>query len=228
MDRSKRQTYALLLLGGSGLRFGGETLKQFRLIEGKPLFRYAFDELARSDKFQTIILSVKRGTEQTVADFINGHDNGKDILFAPGGETRAESVKNGLSLIKDEDALVLIQDGDRPNIEQRMIDECLAKAKEVGGAVVACPTYDSVLLAHKGIVERYLPRDTVYHVQTPQAFRLPLLKAHFHDLKHTDEGSLLVDGGCPLAIVKGSHENLKINTIEDEERFVLMLQRRSV
>ena len=228
MDRSKRQTYALLLLGGSGLRFGGATLKQFRLIEGKPLVRYAFDELAKSDRLQTIILSVKRGTEQTVADFINGHDKGKDILFAPGGQTRAESVKNGLSLIKDEEALVLIQDGDRPNIEQRMIDECLDKAKEVGGAVVACPTYDSVLLANKGMAERYLPRDTVYHVQTPQAFRLSELKAHFHDLKHTDEGSLLVDDGCPVAIVKGSHENLKINTIEDEERFVLMLQRKSL
>ena len=59
MDRSKRETYALLLLGGSGLRFGGETLKQFRPIEGKPLFRYAFDALAQSDKLQTIIRKTK-------------------------------------------------------------------------------------------------------------------------------------------------------------------------
>ncbi len=226
MDRSKRETYALLLLGGSGLRFGGETLKQFRPIEGKPLFRYAFDALAQSDKLQTIILSVKRGTEQTVADFLNGHDNGKDILFAPGGQTRAESVFNALSLIPEEDGIVLIQDGDRPNLSETLIDRCLDKAREIGAAIVASPATDSMLMVEDKKAREYLPRESLYRAQTPQAFKLSLLKSHFHDYSHTDEGSLLLEAGCPVGIIEGSEENLKINTIEDEERFLLMLKRR--
>ena len=214
---------AILLIGGSGTRFGGKTPKQLFPILGKPLFCYALETLNRSSSVDAIYLVVKEGTLSDVKESAQAYEKIQGYIL--GGGSREDSVDNAISFLEKEgasgNALVLIQDGDRPNLTERMIEENFQKASVCGAAVTAMPCSDSVFCSEDGeTVSRYLNRNEIYQAQTPQTFRFSLLKKALRSATGaTDDASRALLFGAKPAIVRGESQNYKINTEEDMERF---------
>lgn len=222
MESSKR--IAILLLGGSAKRFGGNTPKQLLPVSGKPLFCYAFDALSNSPEIDEIILVVRADLEEKVRSVVEKHANAKPVQYVHGGDSRSGSVQRAINYLNEkntpDEAIVLIQDADRPHLEERLIKEGIEKAAETGASVTAFPSTDSVFVSTDLIhVSSYQPRETTFLAQTPQTFRLGLLKKLSFAEISTDEASQIRALGETVSIVVGSPNNYKINYPEDLERF---------
>ena len=134
-----------------------------------------------------------------------------------GGETRQESVSHGLKECDGE--FVIIHDGARPLIDDKVIADVLKAAKECGASTVYIPETDTVTKIGKdGFAEETLDRNLVAKIQTPQAFKLDVInEAHkcAKDNKATDDASLVKALGNKVALVLGSKKLTKITTVED-------------
>ena len=214
-----------MLLGGSAKRFGGDTPKQMIQVNGKPLFCYALDRLVSSSMIDEIILVVREDLKEQVNQIVAKRSYSKKISYVLGGDSRSESVHHAIDHLTGEstpdDSIILIQDADRPNLTEGLIEQGVVKAEEVGASVVAIPSSDSVFLSlDQESVSSYQPRETVFLAQTPQTFRLSLLKKLTFAGVSTDEASQVNALGAKVAIVEGSPSNYKINVREDLERFL--------
>ena len=222
MESSKR--IAILLLGGSAKRFGGNTPKQLLPVNGKPLFCYALDSLSSSPEIDEIILVVRADLEGEVKSIVKKRSYTKPIQYVHGGDSRSESVHHAIAYLSKknifDEAIILIQDADRPHLDERLIKEGIEKAMETGASVTAIPCTDSVFISTDlNHVSFYQPRETTFLAQTPQTFRLSSLKKLSFAEISTDEASQVHALGETVSIVMGSPNNYKINYPEDLERF---------
>jgi len=191
---------------------------------------YVLSSLTISPSIDETIVVVPDGFESAAAKIIDHYRFAKVKAIIPGGESREESVFKALlhlekAGLKDDD-IVLIQDGDRPNLSEDLIKRNLEAASEFGAAVTAVPATDSVLMSERGeFAERYLPRKDIYLAQTPQTFKFGIiLKAHRKareekNLVFTDDASIAQFAGFPSRLVMGSPDNVKITTEKDAKRF---------
>lgn len=214
---------AILLLGGSGTRFGGETPKQLLLVAGKPLFEYPLSVLEESSLVDKIYLVVREDTKEKVGQLVAKYTKVQGLIN--GGNTREESVKNALGFLGSQninpESLVLIQDADRPNLTLELVSKNFEEAEKTGAAVTAIPCSDSIFRSSDNqSVDQYLSRNGIYLAQTPQTFVFSLLqKAHASASNSTDDGSKVLSLGAKIAIVAGSSNNYKINYPSDLIRF---------
>ncbi len=214
---------AILLLGGSGTRFGGETPKQLLLVAGKPLFEYPLSVLEESPFVDKIYLAVREDLKEKVKQLVSKYVKVQSLVS--GGNTREASVKNALTFLESQDvnqnSLILIQDADRPNLTLELIRENFEQAEKTGAAVTAIPCSDSIFRSNDNeSIDQYLSRSGVYLAQTPQTFNFSLLqKAHGSTSNSTDDGSKVLSLGGKIAIVPGSPNNYKINYPSDLMRF---------
>lgn len=221
---------AVLLFGGRGTRFGENKPKQFVLLGEHPLCYYAASSLNASEHIDKIVAVSDKGSINELSAILYGkHQFGKVKAVIPGGSTRQESVYLALKYLKNQgespDSLVLIQDGDRPNLTPALIKENVETAQTYGASVTAIPATDSLLYAEDNEAGEYLKRDKVYQVQTPQCFRFDwIYKAHTlaknRGLSFTDDASTLPLIGKSAHLVLGSKDNLKITTTIDAEIFL--------
>jgi 2-C-methyl-D-erythritol 4-phosphate cytidylyltransferase len=220
----------VLLLGGLGTRFGASKPKQFLPMAGKALCLYGAEAFERSSALDFLVYVIPEGYEANFAILLKEAGHLKPSAIIVGGASRQESSQVALSYLHEHglasDALVLIQDGDRPNLQERYLLENMANAEKYGSSVTAIPSSDSVAISkYQGILDGYIPRNEVYLLQTPQAFRFgPLYEASQaagKDVKkYTDDASLLLAyKGIQPHIVLGDKTNLKITTPEDEKDF---------
>lgn len=193
---------ALLLMAGTGVRFGAP--KQFAQLGGVPLYEHAYRSLKNSGFIDEIALVVPPGT--TISD--------RPTVI--GGTTRQASSENGIAYLYKHVDLILIHDGVRPFLSQRIIEQNLAKALEVGAADTCIPSADTLVHAPGGIIITSIPRRADYlRGQTPQTFRAELIhRAHQQTLETnaTDDCQLVLELGAPVAVVQGDPLNLKITT----------------
>lgn len=140
----------------------------------------------------------------------------KQLFFAPAGNERQYSVRNGLEYIGDED-IVLIHDGARPFVTEDIIHRCIDSAKAFGSGVAAIPVYDSLKRADdEMVVSETVDRSGMYAMQTPQAFVGRLIKqAHTQDAFGTDDAYLVETMGEKVKLVLGHKNNIKLTTKED-------------
>lgn len=171
----------------------------------------------------TDIVVVCEPDERTQCEAVAAHDaGGKLRAVVSGGERRQDSVLAGLRAVPPETEFVIIHDGARPFITADMIERSLAAAQTSGGAVVAVPVKDTIKQAGEGgIVTRSLPREQLWAAQTPQTFAFDVLAkaydaAEAEGYVATDDAMLVEWAGTgQVAIVEGSHENVKITTPDD-------------
>lgn len=214
---------AILLLGGSGTRFGGETPKQLLPVAGKRLFEYPLSALEESPFVDKVYLVVREDLKETVNRLVSKYVKVQNLVG--GGDTREESVKNALTFLESQgvnrNSLILIQDADRPNLTLELIRENFERAEKTGAAVTAIPCSDSIFRSDDSeSIDQYLSRSGVYLAQTPQTFVFSLLqKAHASVSNSTDDGSKVLSLGGKIAIVPGSPNNYKINYPSDLKRF---------
>jgi 2-C-methyl-D-erythritol 4-phosphate cytidylyltransferase len=228
-DFSLYRRFALLLMGGSGLRFGEKTPKQFLPMAGQPLFAYAAKALEKSPLVDFIVYVVPEGYTQKTEDLLAKFATKPNAVIM-GGASRQESCHLGLAYLAQrgasDESLVLVQDGDRPHLQERYIAENYALADRYGLAVTAHEATDSVAISKEpGTLDGYIPRQEVYLLATPQTAHLGVLlsalaKAQAEQRTFTDEGSLLLAYAHLVPhLVLSAGDNLKITTPEDRQLF---------
>ena len=206
---------ALIVAAGKGERLGGGMPKQFRMLGGKPVLRWAVETLASHPAVRSTRVVIGKGQRETAAAALDGLDVGE---LVEGGAERADSVRAGLAAI-DGDA-VLVHDAARPFCPGAVIDRLVAQLEFFEGVAPVLPVGDTLSRA-TDILEEPVDRMGSVRVQTPQAFRLgALLQAYalWSAAAPTDETTVLRAAGMKVATVEGDPALEKLTTPADFER----------
>ena len=204
--------FAVIVAGGSGLRMGIETPKQFLLLNNKPVLWHTIHSFLSTYSDINIILVLPqehlekgKGLQQ---DFANATNN---ISLVAGGSTRFQSVKNGLALVED-NAIVFVHDGVRCLVSSDLIERCYTQATEVGSAIPAVAATDSIRMV-EGNTHAVANRNDVRIIQTPQTFLSNILLAAFNQPyqdSFTDEATVVEANGQQVFLCDGDYNNIKI------------------
>ena len=220
---------AIIPAAGSGSRFGEE--KQFKILNGRPLWAYTLDPFIKSSLINEILFIIPEtyiNTVQSSESFIIASKK-KEIKVIPGGPKRTDSVLNGLYSTKKTNGLVCIHDAARPFIRQSFITETVNSCKDFDGAVLAIPSVDTVKVVKDEIINKTIDRTIIWMAQTPQTFhRDKLLDAFKNNINvHvTDESVLMELSGYSIKIINGDAENFKITNKLDWELAKIIVGRK--
>ena len=212
--------YIIVVAGGKGTRMGGDIPKQFQLLAGKPLLMVTLEHLHALDSALQIILVLPQEHIELWKSLCKEYAFEVPMMLATGGTTRFHSVQNGLALVDDiDDALVGVHDGVRPFVSQRVYDDAYREALISGAAIPMIEIHDSLrhIIGSNGASE-VVPRDRYRLVQTPQVFKLSVLREAYTQRyveSFTDDASVLESIGIGVKIVEGEQKNIKITTPED-------------
>jgi 2-C-methyl-D-erythritol 4-phosphate cytidylyltransferase len=202
---------AIIVAGGTGQRMGTTLPKQFLAIEGKSILLHTIDQFisAFSDINFVIVLP---------ADYIHEGENiiassglSQSFLFVAGGDTRFQSVKNGLAQA-DPASIVFVHDAVRCLLTPDLIQRCYQQAVEKGSAIPAVSSTDTVRII-EGTKHHVVDRANVMMIQTPQTFNAAILKKAFEQVyqpSFTDEANVLEASGKEVYLIEGEYENIKI------------------
>ncbi len=213
------KTVAIVLAAGKSERLGGELPKPFLSIHGRELYQYSLQMFDQHPQIDSIILVVPQQFLSTE----KAKNKSDKINLIVGGKTRFESVKNALDHLEKSVENVIIHDAARPFITKKLIDNCLKNLLKNKALSCAIESTDTLVVKDaKGNADSYPDRSKTMRIQTPQAFRLDLLKkAYSLAIKEsktdfTDDGSLIhYYGLAPLSLVPGSEQNIKITYASD-------------
>lgn len=224
---------AIIVGAGEGKRMSGRGRKQFVKIGGKPIFAYTLEIFEGSDVVDHIVMVVPRDSvefarEEVVEEF--GFKKVHEIVY--GGETRQQSVYNGLKALKNKTKWVLIHDAVRPLVSETLIKRVLDAAHKGGAAITGVPARDTVKQVESGQIVGTLDRRLLWLAQTPQCFRYDIImdahkKAAGERLDVTDDASLIEKYGNKIAVAVGSYGNLKVTSPEDIPIFEYFLRQEN-
>lgn len=220
--------YFLIVAAGKGLRMGLREKKQYLPINNIPVLSHTLSKFLHYKHTADIVLVVpEEDIEYCKKNILKPLGIIKKVLLVHGGKKRQISVSNGLKKIKtmcdnyDQD-IVIIHDGVRPFIDHDLIEACIKGAIEFGACVPAIKTTDTLKIVHNEAVAKTLDRESIYQIQTPQAFLLKTIVkameyAENQNFSGTDDASLVEFFGDKVAIIEGLKSNIKITTKEDLE-----------
>lgn len=209
--------FALIVAGGSGQRMGASQPKQFLLLAGKPLLMHAIEAFFKAGSSISIVLVLPEKHIETWKSLCCDYEFTIEHSIVAGGSSRGNSVKNGLDSIKAMDGLLAVHDGVRPLVDKNLINRAFTTAEINGNAIPCIKVNDSLRLINGS---EYVPldREKVRAVQTPQCFRLELLRQAYARpdyATYTDDAQLFEATGFELAFIEGCSENIKITTPAD-------------
>ena len=210
-------TYGLILAAGRGERFGAE--KQFLLLLNKPVLYYPLSIFQKCKEIDSVILVVRREKFNYVKEMIERFNLNKVEKIVEGGEHRQDSVRRGLEEMREE-GLVIIHDGVRPFIDIKTIERGLKALKTCKAVVYGVPISETVKLVRGDRVLKTIDRKGLFTIQTPQFFRLRLIKeahkrAYEEGYYTTDDASLVEWIGEEVFLLQGDKRNIKITSKED-------------
>ena len=209
---------ALLVAAGTGSRFGTAIPKQYTIVAGKMVIRYAAEALLREG---VIIQPV--GDAEAIAEALAGLSYRTPVA---GGETRQDSVRNGLEALADlAPDIVLVHDAARPVVPAGTVADIVKALEKHGGAIPAAPIADTLKRGANGVIVGTVSRDGLYRAQTPQGFRYALLRDLHRDAEPgaTDDAAILEAAGHTVALVPGHDDNIKLTYPEDRMRLERIL-----
>ena len=209
---------AIIPAAGDGERFGEK--KQLKLLNGRPLIFHTIQPFVKSELINEIIVVVPKDNVNQLSRDFKSTITSKKIEVVEGGETRQQSVYNGLRISDEESKLICVHDGVRPFVTLALIEKVIKASMEHDGAILAAPSTDTIKKVMGNQILETLPRETIWRAQTPQIFSKPALKeaiqiAVDEKLEGTDEASILEKIGYQIGFVEGSSLNIKITTKED-------------
>ena len=218
------KVYAIIPAGGSGNRTGSNIPKQYLKFHGKEMIAYTLEVFQQNSLVDEIIIAAKKEYFNLLNEIKNNYHIDKLSGIIEGGKERQDSVFNALSSINaDDDDLVAVHDAARPLLSQKVLNNSIQKAKELGNSVVSIKAKDT-LVKGDNVIESYLDRKMIHYIQTPQIFRYGSLvkamkKANNENFVGTDESMLMERFGEKINLVEGSSFNFKVTTESDVELF---------
>ncbi len=221
--------YALIVAGGKGTRNKSKTPKQFLELNGLPVLMHTILAFYRYSEKIRIILVLPEDDLTTWEQLCNQYNFHKPVILQTGGESRFQSVKNGLDKI-DGDGLVAIHDGVRPMVNEDIIGASYRLAAAHQCAVAAVRLKESIRMTDQDQTKA-VDRSRFRLIQTPQTFRVPLIKEAYkqkEDQSLTDDASVAERAGYPISLFEGSYENIKITTHEDLVVAEALLKTRNI
>lgn len=209
---------AIIAAGGLGARFGGTEPKQFLSLGGRPILQHSVDAFVLSNRIDDLVIALPGSIAANPPAYLQGRT--KPIEIVEGGERRQDSVANAFARVPSRGDLVIIHDAVRPLVSADLIRRTVDAAAEFGAAIAALPATDTVKRSDdRHVILETLPRHAIFLAQTPQAFRVEVLRAA---LAHaagatdaTDEASLAERAGHRVRLVEGDPRNLKVTTLDD-------------
>lgn len=216
---SEAMVYGVVLAGGVGSRMGNQDKpKQYLLIGDKPILIHTLEKFyIESDFHKVIVLCPKEWiahTKNLVRKYLK--DEGERVVVIQGGETRNETIMNAIKHIDSEgnlndDTIIVTHDSVRPFVTQRIIEENIRYAKEVGACDTAMPATDTIVISEDNDFISEIPeRRKMYQGQTPQTFNAMKLKSLYESL--TDEEKSILTDAAKIFVMKGE----KVHIVEGE------------
>ncbi|MGB3207692.1 MAG: 2-C-methyl-D-erythritol 4-phosphate cytidylyltransferase [Crinalium sp.] len=212
--------HLLIPAAGMGRRMGSDRNKLLLTLLGKPLLAWTLIAAEASDDITWIGIISQPSDWGDIKDILAQVSLTKPVELINGGETRQESVYNGLQALPDEAERVLIHDGARCLATPDLFNRCGEALLSCDGLIAAISVKDTIKVVDHGIIQSTPDRSQLWAAQTPQGFNVPLLK-QCHDRGRqlgwevTDDAALFEKCGFPVRIVEGEETNLKVTTPVD-------------
>ena len=214
-------TSAIIVAAGQGTRMGPNVDKLFLELNGCPVVAHTWRRFEQADCIEDIVLVVRKGLEAGFAVLADQYRFRKPFRLVVGGKERQDSVWNGLEALSPAAEIVAIQDAARPCTHPDLIAATVAAAKETGAAVAAQAITDTIKESHDGkTIDRTLDRAHLWAVQTPQTFRVEVIRGALGEVRR--RGVVVTDdtAACelirhPVRLVVSSQPNPKVTRPED-------------
>lgn len=229
-------TTAIILAGGSGSRMGQDIPKQFISIYDKPVLFYTLEGFQKHPQIDAIEVVCIDGWHDVVWAYAKQYGITKLNWVVSGGSTGQESIRNGVYHLEGKaaaDDIVVIHDGIRPLVDDTVLTDVIIKAKQYGNAVTSLPYNEQIFIVDDEIsTTKFIPRETLRRVSTPQAYRFGLLDQKYHEAFEKKIGiygshyanTMMVELGVRLYFAAGSDKNIKLTTKDDLEMFKAYLK----
>ena len=224
---------AIIIAGGTGTRMGQAIPKQFIPIHDKPVLIYTLEGFQKHSMIDIIEVVCIDGWQDIVWEYAKQYGIRKLSWVVKGGNTGQESIRNGVFNLEGkcaEDDIVIIHDGIRPLVDEYVLTDVIEKAELYGNAVTSMPYNEQIFLVNEedpSTTNKYIPRETLRRVATPQAYKFSKLlwayrkafeeKIGIYGSAYTN--TMMVELGETLHFAAGSDKNIKLTTKDDLELF---------
>jgi 2-C-methyl-D-erythritol 4-phosphate cytidylyltransferase len=221
---------AILVAAGKGIRMGAGVDKLFLEVAGRPVVAHTWERFDNAPCISEIVLVVRDGMQKEFVKLAAKHNLQKPFQIVAGGAERQDSVWNGLEALPVTAEIVAIQDAARPCTSEELIATTVQAADEAGAAVAAQPVTDTIKESGDGrLIERTLDRSKLWAVQTPQSFRVEVIRRALAEVRRrhlvfTDDTAACELIGQPVRLVSSVSPNPKV-TVPGDLPFIEMLLR---
>lgn len=227
---------ALIIAGGSGSRMGQEIPKQFINVYDKPVLIYTLEGFQKHPQIDAIEVVCLDGWHDVLWAYAKQFGIDKLKWIVSGGKTGQESIRNGVFNLEGKaqpDDIIIVHDGIRPMVDETVLSDLLVKCRQYGNAVTSLPYNEQIFVkTDEYTTNKYIPRETLRRVQTPQAYQFGLLDEKYHEAFEKEIGiygsayanTMMVDLGVTLHFAAGSEKNIKLTTKDDLEMFKAYLK----
>lgn len=229
---------AIIIAGGVGSRMGQDLPKQFINVYDKPVLIYTLESFQRHPQVDAIELVCIDGWHEIVWAYAKQFNISKLKWIVSGGKTGQESIKNGVFGLEGKaspEDTIIIHDGIRPLVEPSVLSDVISKCKKYGNAVTSMPYNEQIFVINEeddSTTNRFIPREKLRRVSTPQAYRFDLLDEKYHEAFDKEIGiygshytnTMMVELGVTLHFAAGSDKNIKLTTKDDLEMFKAYLK----
>lgn len=221
--------FGAVLAGGVGSRMNISTMpKQFLPLGEKPIIIHTLEKFLASGLLDTIYVGVHPSWVEHMQSLLSLYKIDKvHVRISTGGEDRSSTVFNIIRDIesefgKSDEHIIVIHDGVRPFVTKQMIEDNITAAKKTGACNTVIPATDTIIVSQNGEkIDKVPERRKLYQSQTPQTFKMNLLKELYISLTNDEKASLtdsckiFVIKGKPVQLVPGDPSNIKITTVSD-------------
>lgn len=232
-------TIAIIIAGGIGNRMGLSIPKQFVNVYDKPILMYTLESFEKHPMVDLIEVVCLEGWENVVWSYAKQYNITKLKWIVKGGDTGQESIRNGVYALWGKcsiDDIIIVHDGIRPLVDAEVLTDVVMKAKEYGNAVTSLPYNEQIFVVSEddeNTTTKFIPRETLRRVSTPQAYRFDLIFSKYHEAFEKGIGiygshytnTMMVELGVRLHFAAGSDKNIKLTTKDDLDIFKGYLRR---
>ncbi len=227
---------AIIIAGGVGGRMGQNIPKQFINVYDKPVLIYTLESFQNHPQIDEIELVCLDGWHDIAWAYAKQFNITKLKWIVSGGSTGQESIRNGVYNLEgkcDKDDIIIIHDGVRPLVDDVVLSDVIVKCEQYGNAVSSMPYNEQIFIKYDEIsTTKFIPRETLMRVVTPQAYKFGLLDEKYHEAFEKQIGifgsaytnTMMVDLGIKLYFAAGSEKNIKLTTKDNLEMFKAYLK----